>query len=67
MKVHQLYIKRAIGTIVTICSNVVLMYSDNEFFSKIRCLKVTFKNYEIKLNYQILTVGIPLEILARLP
>ena len=30
-------------------------------------LKFTFKNYEIKLNYQILKVGIPLEILAGLP
>ena len=30
-------------------------------------LKFTFKNYEIKLNYQILKVGIPLEILSGLP
>ena len=27
-------------------------------------LKYNFKNYEIKLNYQILKMGIPLEILA---
>ena len=30
-------------------------------------LKFSFKNYAIKLNYQILKVGIPLEILAGLP
>ena len=48
-----------------ICKFVSVAVSNN--LLKNLMLKFTFKNYEIKLNYQILKVGIPLEILAGLP